>query len=99
MHREGLIELPAVCQVVRNPLVHRSQPVLVSIDETPLQARSAKLGPLEMHQVRRTPEETSLSRQQNESEVVERLYQFVTPAQTGVQLIKQTVQRIDIKAI
>ena len=42
---------------------------------------------------------TSLPRQQNESEVVERLYQFVTPAQTGVQLIKQTVQRIDIKAI
>jgi len=57
LHRQGLIELPAVRQVVRNPLVYRSQPVLVSVDETPLQARFAELGPLEVHQVRRTPEE------------------------------------------
>ena len=57
LHREGLIELPAVRRVIRNPLVERSQPVLVSVDETPLQARFTELGPLEVRQVRRTPEE------------------------------------------
>jgi hypothetical protein len=57
LHREGLIELPAVRHVVRNPLAQRSPPVRVSVDETPLEARLAELGPLEVHQVRRTSEE------------------------------------------
>ena len=57
LHREGLIELPPVRRVTHNPLVERSQPVLVSVDEAPLQARLAELGPLAVRQVRRTPEE------------------------------------------
>jgi len=57
LHRQGLIELPPVRRVTRNPLVQRSQPVLVSVDEAPLQGRLAELGPLEVCQVRRTPEE------------------------------------------
>jgi hypothetical protein len=57
LHREGLIELPPVRRVTRNPLVERSSPVLVSVDEAPLQASFTELGPLEVRQVRRTPEE------------------------------------------
>jgi len=57
LHRQGLIELPPVRRVTRNPLVERTQPVLVSVDEAPLQGTLAQLGPLEVRQVRRTPEE------------------------------------------
>jgi Domain of unknown function (DUF4338) len=57
LHRQGLIELPAVRRVIRNPLVERSQPMLMSVDETPLRVSLAELGPLEIRQVRRTPEE------------------------------------------
>jgi len=57
LHRESLIELPPVRRVMRNPMVERSRPVLVRVDEAPLQVRLAELGPLEVRQVRRTPEE------------------------------------------
>ena len=57
LHREGLIELPPVRRVRRNPLVERSDAGAVSIDETPLSMSLAELGPLEVRQVRRTPEE------------------------------------------
>ena len=57
LHRQGLIELPAVRQVNCNPLAVRSAPALVSVDEAPLQMSLAELGPLEVRQVRRTPEE------------------------------------------
>lgn len=57
LHREGLIELPPVRRVTRNPLVERNQPMLVSVDEAPLQSSFTELGPLEIHQVRRTSEE------------------------------------------
>ena len=57
LHRQGLIELPAVRRMIRNPMVERSRPVLVSVDEAPLQASFAELGPLEVRQVRRTPEQ------------------------------------------
>jgi hypothetical protein len=57
LHREGLIELPPARRVTRNPMVERSRPVLVSVDETPLVASFAELGPLQVRQVRRTPEE------------------------------------------
>ncbi len=57
LHREGLIELPPVRRVTRNPLRNRSPPVLVSVDEALLQTRFAELGPLEVRQVRRTPDE------------------------------------------
>ena len=54
LHRQGLIELPPVRWVPRNPMVDRSQPVLGAVDETPLQMRLAELGALEVRQVRRT---------------------------------------------
>jgi len=57
LHREGLIELPPARRVTRNPMVERSRPVLVSVDETPLLASFTELGPLQVRQVRRTPEE------------------------------------------
>ena len=57
LHRQSLIELPAVRRVIRNRQVERSRPVLVSVDEAPLQVSFAELGPLEVRQVRRTPEE------------------------------------------
>ena len=57
LHRQGLIELPAVRQVSRNPLVQRSAPAAISLDETALQSSLADLGPLEIRQVRRTPDE------------------------------------------
>ena len=57
LHRAGLIELPPVRCVRRNPMVERNRPVLVSVDETPVQASFSELGALEVRQVRRTPEE------------------------------------------
>ena len=57
LHREGLIELPPVRRVARNPLVERSPRVLVSVDEAALQVSLAELGALAVRQVRRTPEE------------------------------------------
>jgi len=57
LHRQGLIVLPAVRRVIRNPMVERSRPVLVGVDEAPLQVSFAELGALEVRQVRRTPEE------------------------------------------
>ena len=57
LHREGLIELPPVRYVPRNPLAQRSQATLVRVDEAPLQSSFAELGAIELRQVRRTPEE------------------------------------------
>jgi len=57
LHREGLIELPPVRWVPRNPLVERSPQVLVNVDQTPLQVRLAELGALAVRQVRRTSAE------------------------------------------
>lgn len=57
LHRQGLIELPPVRQVSRNFLVQRDKPAAVIVDQTPLSMSLAELGPLEIRQVRRTPEE------------------------------------------
>lgn len=57
LHRRGLIELPAVRRVSRNYLVERKKPDGVSVDQTALSVSFAELGPLEVRQVRRTPEE------------------------------------------
>ena len=57
LHREGLIELPPVRQVPCNPLAHRSQPTVVSVDARPLQVKLSEIQPLEFRSVRRTPEE------------------------------------------
>ena len=57
LHRQALIELPPVRRVMRNPMVERNAPPSVTSDETPLRAILADLGPLEIRQVRRTPDE------------------------------------------
>ena len=57
LHRQGLIELPPVRRVNRNPFLERSAPVAVTVDESPLSTSLAELGTLEVRQVRRTPDE------------------------------------------
>jgi hypothetical protein len=57
LHRRGLIELPPRRQVGRSSLVRREKPASVSIEQSPLSMSLAELGPLEVRQVRRTPEE------------------------------------------
>ena len=57
LHRQGLIELPALRQVGRSSLMGREKPEAVSIDQTPLRMSFAELGALQVCQVRRTPEE------------------------------------------
>jgi hypothetical protein len=60
LHRRGLIELPPVRQVGRSSLTAgggRDKPEAVSVEQTPLSMSLAELGPLEIRQVRRTPEE------------------------------------------
>jgi Domain of unknown function (DUF4338) len=60
LHRRGLIELPPVRQVGRSSLREgggRDKPEAVSVEQAPLSMSLAELGPLEIRQVRRTPEE------------------------------------------
>ena len=57
LHRQGLIELPPVRRVMRNPFLERGAPVAVTVDEAPLRMALADLGDLEIRQVRRTPDE------------------------------------------
>ena len=57
LHRRGLIELPPVRWVNRNPFLERSAPVAVTADEAPLNTSLADLGTLEVRQVRRTHDE------------------------------------------
>ena len=57
LHRQGLIELPALRQVGRSSRGAAKKPQAPSIDATPLSLRLAELGVLEIRQVRRTPEE------------------------------------------
>ena len=57
LHREGHIELPPVRYVQKNPLAQRTQPALIDVDDAPLHASFAEIGPLELRQVRRTPDE------------------------------------------
>lgn len=57
LHRAGLIELPPVRWVPRVAPGQRKTPGLVKVDQTALRTSFAELGPLEVRQVRRTPEE------------------------------------------
>jgi hypothetical protein len=57
LHRAGHIELPAVRQQPRNPLIVRVRPGPVDVDRTPLSGSLRELGMLEFRQVRRTGEE------------------------------------------
>ena len=60
LHRQGLIELPPVNYVRRNPLVERRRPAVIQVDTTPLNTSLGEIRPLEFRQVRRTPEERSV---------------------------------------
>jgi len=57
LHRRGLIELPQVRRVQRNPLVDRKPIAIVEVEQTVLQTSFGELGAVELRQVRRTPEE------------------------------------------
>ena len=57
LHRQGLIELPALRQVGRSSRGAAKKPQAPSIDATPLSLSLTELGVLEIRQVRRTPEE------------------------------------------
>jgi hypothetical protein len=57
LHRAGHIELPEIRWVNPNPFVARRKPAPVLVDQTPLKAPLAEIGPLEFQQVRRTLEE------------------------------------------
>jgi len=57
LHRRGLIELPPVRQLPHKPRVDRTHPPRVSVDQAPVQMALGELGPLDLHQVRRTSEE------------------------------------------
>ena len=60
LHRRGLIELPAKRQSPRNNVIERRQRELpggLGIGRVPLEVDFSALGPVEIRQVRRTPEE------------------------------------------
>jgi hypothetical protein len=57
LHRAGEIELPPVRYTPPNPLAKREAPAPVLIDTTPIRGRLSQLQPIEIQQVRRTPEE------------------------------------------
>ena len=57
LHRAGLIELPPVRQTPPNNVVIRRRPQRVLVDRTPLCVSLQQIRPLELLQVRRTPEE------------------------------------------
>lgn len=57
LHRRGHIELPALRRVTSNPFVKRQKPALVTVDQTPLEAKLSEIQPLEFRQIRRKPEE------------------------------------------
>src|SRR5262245_24813858 len=57
LHRAGEIELPAVRQKPLNPFVRRVRPEVAPVDQTPLVGPLRQIQPIELRQVRRTPEE------------------------------------------
>ena len=57
LHRAGEIELPPVRYTPPNPLVRRPPPAAMLIDTTPIRGRLSQLQPIDIQQVRRTPEE------------------------------------------
>ena len=56
LHRQGLIELPSA-RPMHSAMGKRRRPLPSSVDDTPLRVSLAELGPLQVRQVRRTPEE------------------------------------------
>lgn len=63
LHRAGWIELPPVRQVSINPLaVRRKSAAVLNLRWDPIQTTVRDLGPIEIRQVRRTPEEKLFGR-------------------------------------
>lgn len=63
LHRAGWIQLPPVRQVSANPLARRRQPEpALDLRWDPIHATAGQWGPLEIRQVRRTPEEKLFNR-------------------------------------
>src|ERR1039457_3497867 len=63
LHRAGLIALPAKRKSVPNNAVRHRAPLLEPpVEVAPLECSLAELGPLEIRQVRRTPEEALFGR-------------------------------------
>jgi hypothetical protein len=58
LHRGGHITLPPPRRVQQWPLARRSPPAPVEVPPVPLEVPLSELGPLEVRQVRRTPEES-----------------------------------------
>ena len=56
LHRRGLIELPSA-RPMHSAMGKRRRPLPSNVDDTPLRVSLAELGPLQVRQVRRTPEE------------------------------------------
>jgi hypothetical protein len=57
LERAGEITLPPVSYRRHNPLAKRARPEPVRLDRAPVEARLQDLGPIEVHQVRRTADE------------------------------------------
>lgn len=58
LHRAGWIELPPVRRRVHNPLAQRRPPApVLNLSWEPIQATVRELGPIEIREVRRTPDE------------------------------------------
>ena len=57
LERGGHIKLPPVRMRPPNPLAKRALPATVQVDRTPVQCGVAEIGPLELRQVRRSPDE------------------------------------------
>ena len=61
LYRQGEIQLPPPRLLARNPFLERKKPTAVEIDTSPLRASLRDLQPLEIRQVRRTPQERLLN--------------------------------------
>ena len=57
LHREGYIQLPPRIKTPCNPFLNRKKPEQISISKSPLNVKLKEIYPIEMHQVRRTPNE------------------------------------------
>jgi len=57
LHREGYIKLPAKKNSPNNPFVNRKKPDEIEIDQTQINTSLTKIQPVEIKQVRNTPDE------------------------------------------
>jgi hypothetical protein len=57
LHRQGYIKLPAKRLTTNNPLANRKKPEKIPVDESLISCSVAALNPLEIRQVRNTPDE------------------------------------------